>query len=183
MRRFTSTIHSSTIDLLREHPIREAYVNHLSPKKGFLFGTSVDLFFEGNELSIKGEIVEDEQGIEGSALVFGATLGIDYWHTEMLIQRGRPIIEATELTSLWADLSYGHFVAGPREVRLYTNAQLPARESGTTDVLIGLELIALGDSSQRVLFVASEEGSPGDVEMLMPSKEYELALASAMSRR
>jgi hypothetical protein len=169
---------SRHIDALRENPLEEVYINSLPPRSRCLHGTSVDLFFEQTDFSITGEIVEDEHGIEGSALTFGATLGIEYWRKEIQLRSARPVIEAMELTSQWASLSYRRLLAGPREVRLYTNTPTEAQKTDTASLLMGLEMIAVGDGSQRVLFVASAKGSPGDVEILTPSVEYEVALAN-----
>jgi hypothetical protein len=182
MKQSTSmTPSSSYIDALREGQIREAYINSLPPRSRPFHGTSVDLFLEERDLSIKGEIVEDGQGSEGSALTLGATLGIEYWRDELLIRRGRPVIEATELTALWAGPTYEQLLQGPREVRLYTNSQSEAQQPCTAGLLVGIEIIALRDSSQKVLFLASQEGSPGDVEILTPSDEYEVALARVLA--
>jgi len=164
------------LELLRTSPIREAYINSLPPRRRFLHGTSVDLYFEESELSIRGEILEDGQGTEESALSFGKTLGIDYWRDEIVNRRGMPIIEAIELTSRGLSLSYLELRQGPREVRLYTANRPGTASRGARCALIGIDIKALMDRSQRVLFVATIDESPGDIEILTESHECEAAL-------
>ncbi len=160
MKQFISmTSRRDCVDVLRESAIGEAYINSLPPQ-----GTCL-------------------HGIEESALVFGTTLGIEYWRNEIILRRGMPVIKATELTAIWEKLSFRRLIKGPREVRLYSSPGSQGQKHDSSSALIGLELIALASTSERVLFLASQEGSPGDVEILTPSNEYEIALARLSLRR